>query len=135
MKSFLRWKHASGNMPLRQNEQLHSYPLEFRACTIMWDGFLQNPQNPGPEAGAIDNKPPPLIFKARWITKTEPNALETIQLIKVVFKLKYAGRFGEVRLQTTHFYSISFCLQTLPTSLPLIRVPPDNPVFHLREVL
>jgi len=57
----------------------------------------------GPESSKIDDKPPPLIFKARWVTKTEPNALDTIQLIKVVFKLKFVGKFGEgVRLVGGH---------------------------------
>mmetsp|Transcript_35945 Transcript_35945/g.49894 ORF Transcript_35945/g.49894 Transcript_35945/m.49894 type:complete len:548 (+) Transcript_35945:100-1743(+) len=44
---------------------------------------------------AKTDKPPPLIFKARWINKSAPTNLETVQLIKVQFKLKYKGSFGE----------------------------------------
>lgn len=51
-----------------------------------------------PKAGKLEGKPPPLIFKARWINKSSPTNLEAVQLVKVVFKLKYTGKYGEVRL-------------------------------------
>jgi len=56
-----------------------------------------------PKAGKLEGKPPPLIFKARWINKSSPTNLEAVQLVKVVFKLKYTGKYGEgVRMVGGH---------------------------------
>ena len=72
---------------------LHGHKRELFGCVVELSCVNVSQ---GPESSKIDGKPPPLIFKARWVTKTEPNALDTIQLIKVVFKLKFVGKFGEV---------------------------------------
>lgn len=50
-----------------------------------------------------NKKPPPLVFKARWLSKDKAKTVDTVQLIKVIFKLQYSGNYGEgIRLVGGH---------------------------------